>query len=435
MGARETALLALERCRRDNSWSDALLSGLISSDGLDRRDAALATRLCYGALQNMILCDYCIDSFSKIKTKKMQPKLLDIMRISVYQLLFMDKIPERAAVNEGVALAKKYGFPNASGMVNAVLRRVSENREQLMAVGGESGEKYLSIRYSHPLWLVMELVSAFGYDEAERFLAANNADTPVTLQVNTLKTDAEALTELLGASAHPWLPDAVEVENMSAVIEKNALEKGLCYVQDAAAKMAAIAAMPARGMRVLDACSAPGGKSFAAAILSGGEAEITACDIHEKKLERILKGAKVLEISSITTKVMDARTPDESMASAYDIVLADVPCSGLGVIRKKPDIRYKSAEDIARLPEIQKEIINGISACVKPGGVLIYSTCTVLKRENEDVISEFLSNHADFASEEFELPRQAGRSENGMITLLPHIHGTDGFFICKLRRS
>lgn len=433
-GAREAALTALERCRRGGSWPDAVLDGIIKRDGLDRRDAALATRLCYGVLQNAILCDFCIDSYSNIKTKKLEPKVLDIMRLSVYQILFMDKIPPEVSVNEGVSLSKKLGYSRSSGMVNAILRRVSDNRDALMSVPGKQGEEYLSIRYSHPLWLVGELAAAFGYDGTQRFLEACNSETPITCQVNTLRASAAALAEKLGARPHPWLENALLLDNMSALKDSGALEEGLVYIQDAAAKLAVMAAGPREGMKILDGCAAPGGKSFSAAILAGGKAEITACDLHEKKLGRIISGAKRLGISGIKTVVMDAREPDNGFIDRFDLVIADVPCSGLGVIRKKPDIRYRPQTELSGLPEIQGAILDGLSRCVKPGGTLLYATCTIRKRENEDVVRAFLSRSDTFFAEGFELPEPAGKAGGGMMTLLPHIHGTDGFFICRLRR-
>lgn len=418
-GARETALLALERCRREGAWPDAVLPGLIEAAQLDSRDAALATRLCYGVQQQLLLLDYCIDSYSK--TKKLQPKLLDILRLSCYQLLFMDRVPDRAAVSEGVALAKQ-AQPQAAGLVNAVLRRVSENKESLLGV------EALDIRYSHPKWLVDELISVFGQAEAEKLMAANNADAPVTLHVNTLRTDAATLASRLGGELHPWLPDAIVLKSAAGL--SDVIGSGLGFVQDAAAKCAVIAAAPKAGMTILDACAAPGGKSFTAAIMAEDKAEITSCDIHEKKLKRITDGAERLGLRSIGTRQMDARRAEGS----YALVLADVPCSGLGVIRKKPDIRYKPQSELERLPEIQLELLCGLSGAVAPGGALLYSTCTVLKRENEGVIESFLSENSDFSTESFELP-YIGRVDSGMITLLPHIHNTDGFFICRLRKK
>ena len=433
--ARETALKALERCRRGGAWSDAVLDSIIKNDGLDRRDAALATRLCYGVLQNQALSDYCIGKYSKLKPSKLEPKLLDIMRLSVYQVIFMDKIPSEVAVNEGVSLAKKLGLSRASGMVNAILRRVAENKDTLIDVADKKSEEYLAVRYSHPLWLVSEFVNILGEEQAEALLKANNEDVPIMAQVNTLKTTTSELAGKLKATVHPWIDDMLLLDGMAAAFDTGALEDGLLYIQDAAAKLAVLAAAPAAGMHILDACAAPGGKSFAAAILTENKAKITACDIHEKKLRRVEEGAKKLGIICIDTLAMDARVPEKSFFQSFDLVIADVPCSGLGVIRKKPDIRYKNPDELLKLPEIQLDILQNLSNYVKPGGTLLYSTCTILRRENEDVIEAFLSDNKDFKTESFSLPEPIGRVEGAMITLLPHIHKTDGFFICKLKRS
>jgi len=216
-------------------------------------------------------------------------------------------------------------------------------------------------------------------------------------------------------------------------VEKlDAFKKGYVYVQDPAARLAVKAAGLERGMSVLDACSAPGGKSFAAASEMNGEGHIVACDIHKNKLVRIEKSAERLGVGIIETRTMDAREPDTDLIEAFDAVIADVPCSGLGVIRKKPDIRYKPEEELKGLPVIQSAILRSISKCVKPGGTLLYSTCTVLKLENEDVVRSFLKENPDFALESFELPF-IGKTD-GMVTLWPHIHGTDGFFICRMKR-
>lgn len=432
MTAREAALLALERCRRGGAWSDAVLDGIIQSAGLDRRDAALASCLCYGVQQNMMLCDFYIDAYASMRTARMEPKLLDILRISVYTMLFLDRVPDRAAVHAAVELTKRAGLGRASGLVNAVLRRVSENRDKLPAIPHEGTADYLAIRYSHPKWLVEAYLSRLGYAETEKLLELNNAVPPITAQVNTLKTTSEKLIQA-GAAPHPWLPDCVILPDGGQGLAP--VRDGLAYVQDAAAKLSVLAAAPQAGMTVLDACAAPGGKSFAAGMLMQNTGSILSCDLHEKKLSRICSGAERLGLRLIETRAMDARTAHQALQSQFDVVLADVPCSGLGVIRKKPDIRYKSDTEINGLPEIQLNILRGLADCVKPGGVLLYSTCTILEAENEAVCKQFLAENGIFSAEAFSLPDPVGAAQDGMLTLWPHIHGTDGFFLCKMRRS
>ncbi len=435
--ARETALRILERCRRDRAFSDALLADGIAKAGLDARDAALCTRLCYGVLQNALLCDFYIDCFAA-NPSKIEPKVRDILRLSVYQILFMDKIPSHAAVSEGVALCKKTGFARAAGLANAVLRKIAENREKLPEIPKTDECSYLSTKYSMPKPLTALFLGAFG-TETESFLAETNTPAPSVIQTNTLKTTPEALFAALmehglDPKPHRIVPGCFEIESAGDLTKLPEYRDGLFYVQDAAARLAVLAATIEPGNTVLDACAAPGGKSFAAALAMGDRGTIFSRDIHEKKLPLIETGAKRLGISSIQTAAMDAKAPDQALYGVCDVVLADAPCSGLGVIRKKPDIRYKDVSALDGLPEVQLSILNGLAPCVKPGGVLLYSTCTVLKRENDEVANAFLAAHDEFSPEPFTLPDPVGAVESGRLTLLPQVHKTDGFYICKLRK-
>ena len=436
--ARQTALRVLERCRRDRAFSDTLLAGEIGKAELDGRDAALAARLCYGVLQNELLCDFYIDRFAATPAK-LEPKVRDILRLSVYQILFMDKIPAHAAVSEGVELCKKTGFARASGLVNAVLRKIADSREHLPEIPRDDACTYFSIKYSIPRALTALFLREFGA-ETEDFLKASNAPAPTFLQTNTLKTTPAALREALTARGldpieNPLVPGCFEVSRAGDLTKLPEYADGLFYVQDAAAALAVKAAGLCEGMTILDACAAPGGKSFAAAMAAGDSGVIFSRDIHEKKLPLIEVGAKRLGITSIQTAAMDAKTPDAALIGACDAVLADAPCSGLGVLRKKPDIRFRDLAALEGLPEVQRAILNGLAPCVKPGGVLLYSTCTVLKRENDEVVTAFLDTHPDFAPEAFTLPDPIGTVESGRLTLLPNRHGTDGFYICKLRKK
>ena len=431
MTARSAALQALARCRRDGAWSNELLSSITEAASLDQRDAALAQRLFIGVLQNRTLCDFYIDAFSSVKSSRMEPKLLDILRISVFSLVFLDRIPDRAVVHEAVELCKRGGLSRAAGLANAVLRRIAENKASLPEPPGKGSAEYLSVLYSHPKWIVDAFLRRLGYDGAEKLLRLDNSPADVTVQVNTLKTTSDALLET-GAQPHPWLPDCLILPPGSEGL--SLVRQGLAYVQDPAAKLAVLAADPEPGMSVLDACAAPGGKSFAAGIQMRDQGSILSCDLHEKKLGRVRSGAALLGLDLIRTRAMDARKAGEALQAVFDLVLADVPCSGLGVIRKKPDIRFKSAEDVRDLPKIQLDILRSLADCVKPGGALLYSTCTLLPEENEDVCNAFLAENKSFSAEAFELPGPVGASESGMLTLWPHIHETDGFFLCKMRK-
>ena len=441
MTAREVALKALISYRRNNAWMDPALDSLIERYKLSEREAALATRLVYGVMQNMMLCDYYIGHFSTIEIKKIEPGVLDILRLSVYQLVFLDKIPPSAAVNEGVALAGKIANPRAGGFVNAVLRKVAqafENGALPELTGG--AQRRLSIKYSHPEWLVRELCEVLDYDSAERFLIINNApDTPITAQVNTLLADTNKTLDSLTAQGveaerHEWLDECICLRGARNITRRNAFKKGYIYIQDAAARLAVLAAGVKPGDLVIDGCAAPGGKSFAAAIAMKNKGKVIACDIHNEKLRHIEEGAKRLGISIIETMEKDALAPEEALIGKADIVLADVPCSGFGVIRKKPEIRYKTDQETASLPDLQVQILSALSKYVKPAGILLYSTCTILKRENEEVIDRFLKENNNFKKEYFTLPN-TGITKTGELTLWPQIQKTDGFYICKLRRG
>lgn len=435
--AREAALNALEKCRRDGAWSGAAIDQVIKKAGLDARDAALAARLCLGVMQNGALFDYYISVFCTQSAKKLEPKVRDILRLGIYQLLYMDKIPARAAVNESVALCRKAGYARAAGLVNAVLRRVSENVSTLPPVPNQGSSEHLAVKYSHPIWLVSRIIKERGYEFAEAFFSQCNIQPNLDIQINTLKTSVDDyLLELKGNGidyiARKFPHGCVELSG-GAVKTLPKFDEGHFFVQDRAARMAVEIAAPKRGDNVLDACSAPGGKAFSAAVRMGNVGHILACDIHEKKLSLIRQGAERLGIDIITTQPRDARTPDYTLRDSFDVVIADVPCSGFGVIRKKPEIRFKTEQEIAQLPEIQLAILNNLSQYVKVGGVLLYSTCTVLKAENEDVVNNFLAHNPDYTLAPFMLGDEC--VADGMCTFWPNVDQTDGFFAARLIRK
>ncbi len=431
--AREAAVFALERTRRDGAWSSALSDAMKTKYDLDSRSLSLAVSISLGVLQSTALLDYYIDLNSK-SASKIEPKVRDIMRSGAYQLIFMDKIPASAAVNESVSLCKKLGYSRASGFCNAVLRKIASSADKLPEPPGKGTAQYLSVKYSHPQQLAQYIVDRRGYDAAEAFLAADNTIPDTCLQVNTLKITpdelmAHLLAESIPCSMHPWLPNCIVTAG--SVSSMPGFDEGLFYVQDPAAKCAVLAAALEPGMYVLDSCAAPGGKSFAAAIAMRNEGSIDSCDLHDKKIRLISEGAQRLGLSCINAFLHDAREP---FYRQYDAIIADVPCSGYGVIRKKPEIRYKPLEDSASMPAIQAAILENLSQYVKSGGVIVYSTCTVLGRENEDVVKAFLRAHAEFSAEGFTLPN-GETAADGYITFWPDIHGTDGFFVSKLRRN
>ncbi|MDR0889634.1 MAG: 16S rRNA (cytosine(967)-C(5))-methyltransferase RsmB [Oscillospiraceae bacterium] len=427
MNAREAALRALVACRKNGAWSDAALKPLLH--GFDRREAALASHLCYGVLQNRMLLDFWISSFLRVVGKKLHPAIADILRLAVYQMQFMDKIPPSAAVNEAVNQTKKVVNPQAARLVNGVLRSIL--RAQTLPQPQD-----LATLYSHPQELVDLLLAQYGMEKTEAILRNNNEAPETVLQINTLKTSAQALLQTLAeARLHPWLPDCLTLKSAGGMEALPAFQEGLVYVQDAAAKLAVLAAGVKPDMHVLDCCAAPGGKSIAAAIAMQNRGTIHACDIHAHKLTLIEKSAQRLGIDCIRPQQQDAAQEYAPWLDAMDVVLADVPCSGLGVIRKKPDIRYKDLAQAEKLPQLQLIILAQQAKYVRAGGVLLYSTCTILRRENEAVVEEFLKNHPQFCAEVVDFPQESAIISGEMTTLLPCDHGTDGFFICKLRRK
>lgn len=437
MAARETALNVLIACRKEAGWSNAALKQHLAADDLDRREAALATRLCYGVVQNRGKLDFYLAQLLTGKVSKLHPALRDILHLGLYQILEMDKIPASAAVNESVALAKKYCKKqrNAPALVNAVLRRAATEKDTL-----QKPKSYVDI-YSHPQALVDKLKSYVGSKALEGMLQANNQAPDTVVQVNTLKTTAEALKKALeeagvAARPHPWLENCLVLGNTGSIERLPGFAQGHFYVQDAAARLSVLCAgLPKEGAKVLDCCAAPGGKSFAAAIAMAGRGEIIACDIHPHRVALIDKGAQRLGFPNIRAMQADAAARNPDWVGQMDAVIADVPCSGYGIIRKKPDIRYKDLSVLRELPPLQLAILKNQASYVRPGGVLMYSTCTLTREENEGVVEAFLKENTDFYLEKLPLPDIFPENESGMLALIPGAYDTDGFFICRLRRK
>ena len=437
MGARETALNALIACRKEGAWSNSVLKEYAVRDRLDSRDAALAARLCYGVLQNRNKLDFYLKQLLTGKIKDLHPVIHDILHLGLYQIYEMDKIPESAAVNESVDLAKKYCKKQrfAPGLVNGVLRNAVKTKGSLKEPAS------LEDQYSHPWELIKRLRDYMGKDRIEMMLAANNAAPSTTVQVNTLKvTPSQLQKQLEGenvtAEPHGWMKDCLVLGNTGDLEKLTAFREGLFYVQDPAAKLSVLCAqLPREEIQILDCCAAPGGKSFAAAVATEGKASILSCDVHEHKIGLIQKGAARLGIANHTARLQDATEFVPEWEESFDAVICDVPCSGYGIIRKKPDIRYKNPADMADLPELQLRILKNQARYLKKGGVLIYSTCTLIREENEGVVESFLAENREFALEPLPLPDVFPNNETGMLALVPGQYDTDGFFIARLRRN
>ena len=441
MDAREAAMLALNVCQRQGGWSDGALKKQLAAAELTGRDAALATQLCFGVLQNQMLLDFYLSKFSNIPLKRMEGKVVQTLRLGAYQMLFLTRIPHSAAVNSAVTLVKtRCKNPRAAGMVNGILRSMERSLQNMPVIPQGDPVAYLSTLYSHPEWLVKEFILSLGEEETAQMLAADNSQPPTAVMVNTTRTTAEELKTMLEddhveAEPHPWLENCLLLHRTGDLERLEAFQQGLFYVQDPASRLAVLAAGAKPGMKVLDCCAAPGGKSFAAAIAMENQGEIVSCDLHPHKKKLIQAGADRLGLTIISPKTADGKVFRPEWENAFDLVLVDAPCSGLGVIRKKPDIRYKDPAPLADLPAVQLDILRNAARYVKPGGTLMYSTCTLLYRENGEVVETFLAENNSYKAEAFPLPGPVGLVQGGSVTLWPHRHGTDGFFISKMRRE
>ena len=429
---RAEAQRALLRAARDGKYINLELDTALSRSALTPADRALFAALVYGVCERALTLDYQIEHLTGRGADTLDPETLTSLRLGLYQIYFMDKIPPHAAVNETVAVSPA----RSRGLVNACLRRSIREGAELHLPDSTNTAEYLSVKHSIPVPIVESWLADYG-DDAFGLCESANRKPSVTLRVNTLKTTPdELLSRLLEtgvtAEINRVCPDMIDIGVGTAVPELYGYGDGLWFVQDAASRIAVLASGAAAGNTIVDVCSAPGGKSFSAALDMNGIGEIHAFDLHENKLGLIRRGASRLGIDIITAEARDGRAPDETLRGQADVTLCDVPCSGLGVIAKKPDIRYKDMDGISRLPEVQRAILAASASYVRPGGVLLYSTCTTRKAENDDVAADFLSRHPDFASEPFSVFGIDAMA--GTLTLMPHRHATDGFYIAKFRR-
>ncbi|WP_345807433.1 16S rRNA (cytosine(967)-C(5))-methyltransferase RsmB [Bacillus pumilus] len=440
---REVALDALIKLEQNQAYSNLLLQSVMKDKDLADQDKPLLTELVYGTLQNKLALDYMLAPFVK-KPQKVAPWVMQLLRMSLYQMVYLEKIPHRAAIHEAVELTKKRGHKGISSLVNGVLRSVQ--REGVPAFDDiKDPVKRLSIETSHPLWLVQEWVQSYGFEAAESMCHIHLVPPKQTLRVNRMKTDRAALQqELLDAGIETELGDLSEdaLKLMKgSIVSTPSFQEGYVTIQDESSMLVARALDPQPGEAVLDACAAPGGKSTHIAERMNDEGQIVSLDLHEHKVKLIKQAAKRLNLTQIEAKALDARKAkgDYSEAS-FDRILIDAPCSGFGVIRRKPDMKYtKSKEDSARLAAIQQAILKETAPLLKPGGTLVYSTCTMDPTENQQVIHAFLQEHQDFEPDlslNERLPEQvAPFVQNGSVQILPHYFGTDGFFICSMRKK
>lgn len=410
----------------NGAYANVELAKILRQEKFSDLDRRFCTELVYGTIKTAISLDWKISMYLTRPIEKVDKKILAVLRSGMYQIFFMDKVPESAAVNESVEIAKKISV-GASKFVNGVLRNVLRNPEKSEFPDDDSVES-IALKNFHPVWLVKLFVEEFGLDETKKICAANNIEPPLCLRVNTLRTTREEiLSELknFGAVAEKskLVDDGIILKSHGALDKFKPLKIGLCQVQDESSMLIAHLLEPAENNFVIDCCAAPGGKTTHIAEIMKNRGKILACDIYEHKIKQISDNAKRLGIKIIEPLLLDGREIGEKFFAQADRVLVDAPCSGLGVIRRKADLRLKkNFAEIKKLPALQLEILQSAAKSLKPDGILIYSTCTILKRENEDVVKKFLTTNENFKLVE-------------MKTLLPHIDGTDGFFYAKMIHS
>lgn len=417
---------------KNGAYSNIILDNTFSREKLDPREKGFAAALFYGVLERKMTLDYVIRFYSSIEFDKISPEVVQLLRMGLYQLLYMNSVPQSAAVNETVLLAPK----SAKGFVNAILRNFLRDGLAINYNGLEGIGK-LSIEYSCPKWLIKKWIGQFGEEGAVKILDSSFGRPPLFARVNTLKCTTAELVEALAkegieAKKNKLLDDCIEIGRIQGVESTNAYRRGLFHIQDISSQLCCKIARPMFNETVLDMCAAPGGKSFTMAEMMNNRGKLLSFDLYEGKVSFLREGAKRLGIDILTASANDATVFNEEIPQA-DKVLCDVVCSGLGVIRRKPEIKYKPMKDLEEIPQIQKQILETCSKYVKPGGTLIYSTCTINYDENERVIEEFLQNNSDFAPIIVPL-NIAGVSESHMRTFLPYITGGDGFFAATLRR-
>ena len=444
---RELAVNMLLEIAEQNKYSHLVIRNVLDKyNYMDGRDKAFLKRITEGTLERKIEIDYVLNQFSKVSVSKMKPFIRNLLRVSVYQLLFMDSVPERAVCNEAVKLAGKRGFKNLQGFVNGVLRNIARKKEEISWPEEERNTAgYLSVKYSMPEWLVEKFLSERGALQTKKMLESFLEASPVTVRLKeTLKEeDREVFLNEMKKSGvrfkkHPYLPYAFEILNAEGISALPGFTEGLFMVQDVSSMLVCEAADIKRGDRVIDVCASPGGKALHAAEKLQGTGFVSARDLTEYKAEMIRDNIRRMKTQNVEAFVSDARQLREEDVETADVLLCDLPCSGLGIIGKKTDIKYHvSEEGLKQLKELQREILSVVWQYVKKGGVLIYSTCTVNPDENEENVKWFTENYP-FQTENLspflpECLKEEGKK--GMLQLLPGIHETDGFFLARLRRE
>lgn len=433
--ARLTVAKLLLKMESNGSYSNILLDSALSESGLSERDKAFAAALFYGVTERKMTLDYIIQQYSRMHFKELETEVVVVLRMGIYQIMYTS-VPESAAVNESVKLCKKLKLFSAQGFVNGLLRTFLRREKAVSYVGLDTAER-LSIQYSAPIWLARKLSAEYGEENAVKCLKASLGAPPLYARVNTAKISPEDLVKSLKsdgikASVFKRLPACVKLEKTGDLERSEAFRSGYFHVQDVSSQLCCHTLKPIVNETVLDICAAPGGKSFTMAELMGNNGHIISMDLYEQRVELIRKGAFRLGLRIIDAEINNAVKFNENLPEA-DRVLCDVPCSGLGVIRRKPEIKYKSEEDFEELPRLQMAILETSARYVKVGGTLVYSTCTLSRAENDDIAAAFAAEHPEFSPIVQPIP-YAGAENSHTRTFFPEEDGGDGFFTASFRR-
>ena len=439
ISARGLAFQVLQDVFADAAYANIALSKRLNDASLSPIDRRFATELVYGTIKACGTLDWMLGHFIKRPLGQTDPLVVNILRLGMYQLRFLDKVPPSAAVNEAVNLAKKHAHPGASGFVNAVLRSVIREPERIRYPNIDKDPvRGIALRECHPEWLVRRWLKQIGPEETLALCRFNNSQPPLSLRTNTLKISRdELLAKLLasGAEAEGSLlaPEGIVCRRLGDE-PLQYIRTGLCQAQDESSMLVAHVVAPRPGETVIDACAAPGGKSTHLATLMQNRGRVLAGDIHAHKIPLIEDNQRRLGLSIIEAKQLDATQLHTTLTNQADRVLVDAPCSGLGVLRRRPDARWRKEDSLQGLPTLQTAILSSAAQCVKPGGVLVYSTCTLEQAENEAVVTRFLDGNPQFVLDETGSFLPTPRNEK-MITLWPQRDGTDGFFIARMVRK
>lgn len=431
--ARNIALNCLYKIDEENGYSNIVLDEYLNKyrDKLNKKDINLISEIVYGTITWKLTIDFILQKYSKIKLKKMSKWVLNILRMGAYQIIFLDKIPKSAAVNESVYLTKKYAYKSSS-LVNAILRKIEkQDYEELKNIQNE--KERISKLYSMPEWLIEELLKEYSLQTVEKICKYSNEKPKTTIRINTLKTNKEEFLKKLKECNIEYEESSIEnfinIKNVKNIGDLELFKQGLFTVQDMGAGKISLMLAPNKNDIVLDACSAPGGKTTHLAELMENEGKIIACDIHPHRIKLVKENASRLGIDIIKTEINDATNFIKEYEEKFDKILLDVPCLGIGVIKRKPDIKWqRKIEDIEEITKVQLEILNKCSQYLKIGGQLVYSTCSILKSENEDLIKKWLESN-NMAKTKSKYKYILEQQEK----ILPD-RNTDGFFICKIKR-